>query len=40
MRKYKKVWRYLFFKYSIKKTESGGEEKAHMGDVWKMLKDY
>lgn len=40
MRKYRKVWRYLFYKYSSKKIEGNNEEKAHMGEVWKMLKDY
>lgn len=42
MKKFRKVWRYLFYKYSIKKMEGGGtgEEKIHMGDVWRMLKDY
>ena len=40
MRKYRKVWRYLFYKYSSKKQDGGGEEKTHMGDAWKMLKDY
>lgn len=40
MRKYRKVWRYLFYKYSSKKAEGNGEEKTHMGEAWKMLKDY
>ena len=41
MRRYRKVWRYLFYKYSGKRSEvGGGEEKAHMGEVWRMLKDY
>ena len=40
MKRYKKVWRYLFFKYSLKKTEATGEDKIHMGEAWKMLRDY
>ena len=40
MKRYKKVWRYLFFKYSLKKTETTGEDKIHMGEAWKMLRDY
>jgi|JI6StandDraft_1071083.scaffolds.fasta_scaffold498683_1 sialic acid synthase SpsE len=40
IKRYKKVWRYLFYKYSIKKTETAGEDKVHMGEAWKMLKDY
>jgi hypothetical protein len=40
MKKFKKVWRYLFYKYSNKKFEQNSEEKAHMGDVWKMFKEY
>lgn len=39
MRKYRKVWRYLFYKYSSKK-EGSSEEKAHLGEAWKMLRDY
>lgn len=42
IKKYRKVWRFLFFKYSSfgarNKEEMKTEEKINMAEVWKMLK--
>ena len=40
MKRYRKVWRYLFYKYSSRKGENSSEEKTHIGEVWKLLKEY
>lgn len=43
IKKYRKLWRFLFFKYSsfgAVKQEFKTEEKINMAEVWKMLREY
>lgn len=44
MKKYRKVWRFLFFKYSTLGTKNSAElkveEKINIAEVWKMHREY
>jgi hypothetical protein len=42
MKKYRKVWRYLFLNYSSfgMRQRMNWEEKINVVEIWKMLKEY
>lgn len=44
MRKYKKLWRFLFSKFSTSEKEANssnrGEESISVSEIWKLLRYY